>query len=63
MWPQLDVGLLLVQSLGLEGFFLALALFYLFLHFSSNLKVSSVHTLGNSKAAAHVCVDLQCWTL
>ena len=27
MWPQLDIGLPAVQSLGLEGFFPSLALF------------------------------------
>ena len=51
-----------VQSLGLEDFFPALAHFCFMLGFSS--KVSSPCTqfrLGNSKAAAHVAVDLQCW--
>ena len=54
-----------VQSLGLEGFFFLLSPFSvscnLSLGCSSNISSVLVHSLGNSKAAAHVAVDLQCW--
>ena len=36
-WPRLDIRLPAVQSLGLEGFFPALTLFYLSLGFSSKV--------------------------
>ena len=71
MWPLIPPGGELSVALtrhqvtcgskpGVGGiFFPALALFCFILGFSS--KVSSPCRLGNSKAAAHVAVDLQCW--
>jgi len=49
-----------VRSLGLKGFFLCRAI----LHYSSqSSKVCSVPICKQPKAAAHVVVDLQRWSL
>jgi len=62
-----NIRLPVVQSLGLEGFFFLLWPVSVTCYLSLGFKVSSVpctkFRLSNSKAAAHVAVDLQCWTL
>jgi len=56
-----------IQSLELEGLLSFFGQFsvshYLPLFFSSQVYIIQSLSIGNPNAAAHVAVDLQCWSL
>jgi len=58
---NLSCDQMLFEAWGLRVFSFFSVLCYLSLGFISDVSSVLLHSLGNSKAAAHVAVDLQCW--